>query len=341
MNPVVTAKHLNEEVSFPWLLFWLVILVVMLFFISVLFGKVTIPLSLLVEAFAKDEAAYGVIIREIRFPRAILALSIGAALGVAGAALQGLLRNPLAEPGLIGVSGTAAFGAVIAFYTGFSVTFPLALPFGGMIGAAISVVLLYILAGRDPSVLTLILAGVAISALSGALTTLALNLSPNPYASFEIFFWLMGSLADRSLDHVFLALPFIIVGLVMLATTGQDLDALTLGEDVAQSLGVGIFALQARVIIGTALTVGASVSVAGVIGFVGLVVPHLLRRSVGQSPSRLLIASAPGGAALTLASDTAVRFVTSGPELHLGVLTALIGAPFFLTLVLKIRRGES
>ena len=340
MTPIVAAKNLDGEISFPWLLFGLGILVIILFLASVLVGKVAISYSVLVEAFAEDETAYGVIIREIRFPRAILALAIGAALGVAGAALQGLLRNPLAEPGLIGVSGTAAFGAVIAFYTGFSVTFPFALPLGGMIGAVISVVLLYILAGRDPSVLTLILAGVAISALAGALTTLALNLSPNPYATFEIFFWLMGSLADRSLHHVFLALPFIIVGLVMLTTTGQDLDALTLGEDVAQSLGVSILTLQARVIIGTALTVGASVSVAGVIGFVGLVVPHLLRRAVGQSPSRLLVASAPGGAALTLASDTAVRFLTSGPELHLGVLTALIGAPFFLTLVLKIRREE-
>jgi len=313
-------------------------LVLILFIVSVLMGKAIIPISALTEAFAEEDTAYAVIIRELRFPRAILALAIGSALGVAGAALQGLLRNPLAEPGLIGVSGTAALGAVIAFYSGLSATFPFALPVGGMIGAVLSVLLLYILAGRDPSVLTLILAGVAISALAGALITLALNLSPNPYAAFEIFFWLMGSLADRSLDHVALALPLIIIGMVILMTTGPGLDALTLGEDVAQTLGVGLFGLQARVIIGTALTVGASVSVAGVIGFVGLVVPHLLRPAVGQIPARLLIVSAPGGAALTLAADTAVRFLTNGPELHLGVLTALIGAPFFLALVLKIRR---
>ena len=320
MKPPLNAAQ-TRKISFPLLLVTLCILVVILFLFSVLIGKVIIPVGVIHEAFAEVDTAYGVIIRELRLPRAILALAIGAGLGVAGAALQGLLRNPLAEPGLIGVSGTAALGAVIAFYSGLSVTFPFALPAGGMTGALISVVLLYMLAGRDPSVLTLILAGVAISALAGALTTLALNLSPNPYAAFEIFFWLMGSLADRSLNHVALAVPFITVGIVLLMTTGPSLDG-----------------LQARVIIGTALAVGASVSVAGVIGFVGLVVPHLLRRAVGQSPSRLLIVSAPGGAALTLAADTAVRFLTNGPELHLGVLTALIGAPFFLGLVLKIRR---
>ena len=337
MKPSLNAAQ-TRKTYFPLLLVTLCILVVIFFLFSVLIGKVMIPVGVIHEAFAEFDTAYGVIIRELRLPRAILAMAIGAGLGVAGAALQGLLRNPLAEPGLIGVSGTAALGAVIAFYSGLSVTFPFALPAGGMTGALISVVLLYMLAGRDPSVLTLILAGVAISALAGALTTLALNLSPNPYAAFEIFFWLMGSLADRSLNHVALAVPFISVGIVMLMTTGPSLDALTLGEDVAQSLGVRLSGLQARVIIGTALAVGASVSVAGVIGFVGLVVPHLLRRAVGQSPSRLLIVSAPGGAALTLAADTAVRFLTNGPELHLGVLTALIGAPFFLGLVLKIRR---
>ncbi|MEQ8504220.1 MAG: iron chelate uptake ABC transporter family permease subunit [Rhodospirillales bacterium] len=283
---------------------------------------------------------YAVILRELRLPRALLALAIGGALGMAGAALQGLLRNPLAEPGLIGVSGSAALGAVITFYSGLSVTFALALPVGGIIGAGLSVVVLYALAGRDPSILTLILAGVAINALAGALTTLALNLSPNPYAAFEVFFWLLGSLADRSLDHVALAGPFILAGMGLLATTGRGLDALTLGEDVAVSLGIGLRGLQARIIIGTALAVGASVAVAGVIGFVGLVVPHLLRPFVSHRPGRLLFASALGGACLTLAADTAVRFAKDGPELQLGVLTALIGAPFFLLLVLRTR-GET
>ena len=333
LNPQRTG-----EIPFPLLFGILGGSVVILFAVSVMMGKVTIPISALAEVVTHKDTTYSVIIRELRLPRAILALVIGAGLGVAGAALQGLLRNPLAEPGLIGVSGMAALGAVIVFYSGLSITIPFALPAGGMIGAALSVILLYILAGRDPSILTLILAGVAISALAGALTTLALNLSPNPYAAFEIFFWLMGSLTDRSLTHVGLALPFILVGIGMLMTTGRSLDALTLGEDVAQSLGIGLFGLQTRVVVGTALAVGASVSVAGVIGFVGLVVPHLLRPMVGQRPSRLLIVSAPGGGALTLAADTLVRFAGNGPELHLGVLTALIGAPFFLALVLKIRR---
>jgi iron complex transport system permease protein len=332
-------KPLKGEVSYPVLLSSLLVLVVILSALSMTIGRASIPMTALAETLAGADTPHAAILRELRLPRAILAITIGAALGLSGAVLQGLLRNPLAEPGLIGVSGTAALGAVIAFYSGLSMIYPFALPAGGMIGAGLSVALLYILSGRDPSILTLILAGVAINAMSGALTTLALNLSPNPYAAYEVFFWLLGSLADRSLDHVTLALPFIVAGIVLLATTSRGLDALTLGEDVAQSLGINLRGLQARAIIGTALAVGASVAVAGVIGFVGLVVPHLLRPAVGHRPGRLLAASAFGGAVLTLAADIAVRFVVVGPELKLGVLTALIGAPFFLILVLKTRAG--
>ncbi|MAO57545.1 MAG: ABC transporter permease [Rhodospirillaceae bacterium] len=326
------------DIPFPFLLAGLVLLTLVLFAASVVFGRagVLIPnAGILIGAPTTPEA---VILRELRLPRAILALVVGGALGMAGAALQGLLRNPLAEPGLVGVSGTAALGAVATFYSGLAAVYPLALPLGGMAGAGLAVVLLYLLAGRDAPILTLILAGVAINAMSGALTTLALNLSPNPYAAFEVFFWLLGALTDRSMDHVDLALPFITLGMGLLATTGRGLDALTLGEDVARSLGIGIGGLQARVIIGTALAVGAAVAVSGVIGFVGLVVPHLLRPAVGHAPGRLLPASALGGGALTLAADIAVRFATDGPELQLGVLTAMIGAPFFLALVLRTRR---
>lgn len=332
------SRLFQNELPFIPLLSGLGLLVALLFAASVLLGRAGLLLPDAGLFAATPDTPQAVILRDLRLPRAILALAIGAALGMSGAALQGLLRNPLAEPGIVGVSGTAALGAVVAFYTGLSAAYPLALPLGGMIGAGLAVALLYLLAGRDAPILTLILAGVAINAMSGALTTLALNLSPNPYAAFEVFFWLLGALTDRSMEHVALALPFIALGLALLATTGRGLDALTLGEDVARSLGIGLPGLQARVIVGTALAVGAAVAVSGVIGFVGLVVPHLLRPAVDHRPSRLLPVAALGGAALTLAADIAVRFVTKGPELQLGVLTAIIGAPFFLALVLKTRR---
>ncbi|MEQ8195484.1 MAG: iron ABC transporter permease [Rhodospirillales bacterium] len=314
--------------------------IVILFFASLIAGPISLPfLKVLSGLSAEDSSLVGIIVEQIRLPRAILALTIGATLGLAGAALQGLLRNPLAEPGLIGVSGCAALGAVIAFYTGLSAAFALALPLGGIAGALLAVVVIYTLAGRESSILTLILAGVAVNTFAGALTTLALNLSPNPYAAFEIFFWLLGSLSDRSMQHVVLALPLMIAGWALLLTTGRALDALTLGEDAARSLGFRLGRIQARIVIGTALSVGAAVAVSGIIGFVGLVVPHLLRPFVEHRPGRLLIVSALGGAVLTLAADIAVRLILSGPELKLGVLTALIGAPFFLYLVIETRRS--
>jgi iron complex transport system permease protein len=285
-----------------------------------------------------DAPATALIVREVRLPRALLGLMIGATLGLAGAALQGFLRNPLAEPGLIGVSASAALGAVLVFYTGLAGVFALALPLGGLLGALAAVALVQLLAGRDESPLTLILAGVAVTSFAAALTSLALNLVPSPYAALEIVFWMMGSLADRSFDHVWLAAPFMIAGCAVLATLGRALEALTLGEDAARTLGFDLRRVRRRVVLGTALSVGAATSVAGAIGFVGLVVPHLLRPLVGHSPGRLLPASALGGAALTLLADVAVRVLSPGRELKLGVLTALVGAPFFLYLILDARR---
>jgi len=278
------------------------------------------------------------IVLEVRLPRALLGLMIGATLGLAGAALQGFLRNPLVEPGLIGVSSAAALGSVLAFYSGLAALFALALPLGGMAGACLGVLVVQSLAGRDGSPLTLILAGVAVTSFAGALTSLALNLAPNPFAALEVMFWLMGSLADRSFDHVWLSAPFMIAGWLMLITLGQPLDALTLGEDTAQTLGFDLRAVRRRLVLGTALSVGAATSVAGAVGFVGLIVPHLLRPLTGHRPSTLLPASALGGAILTLTADLVVRLLADGPELKLGVLTALVGAPFFLFLVLRLRR---
>jgi iron complex transport system permease protein len=283
------------------------------------------------------EAARMILV-EIRLPRAILGALIGGALGLSGAVLQGYLRNPLAEPGLLGISGGASLGAVIAIHSGAAAAFAVALPAGGLIGATVAAVTVMLLAGERSGPLTLILAGVAISSLAGALTTLALNLSPNPFASVEMLFWLLGSLTDRSLLHVWLAAPLIIVGAGLLMTTGRALDALTLGEEAAQNLGVDLRGLRARIVAGTALAVGAATAVAGTIGFVGLVVPHLLRPLVGHEPRRLLPASAFGGAALVLAADVTLRLFAPLSEVRLGVVTALIGAPFFLWLVIKTRR---
>jgi len=288
-----------------------------------------------------DTGMAQLILQEIRLPRAILGVAIGGVLGLSGAALQGFLRNPLAEPGLLGVSAGASFGAVISFYFGLATMLPLALPLGGIAGAFGAVALLYALAGQRSGTLTLILAGLAISSLATALTSLALNLAPSPWAALEIIFWIMGSLSDRSLNHVLLALPLMLAGAGLLVSTGRALDALTLGNDAAETMGFGPRRVALRIVAGTAMAVGAAVAVAGAIGFVGLVVPHLLRPLVGHRPSRLLIPSALGGAALLTLADVAVRLLPGATELRLGVVTALIGAPFFLSLVLKARREQA
>ncbi|MFQ5625211.1 MAG: FecCD family ABC transporter permease [Methyloligellaceae bacterium] len=307
---------------------------------SLVVGPAAIPLGHGFRAlFTQDSGTFALIMQEIRLPRALLGLMVGAILGLSGAVLQGYLRNPLAEPGVIGISTSASLGAVIALYTGLSALYPYALPLCALAGAGLAVLVIQALAGRGASTLTLILAGVAVSSFAGAMTSLVLNLSPNPFAALEIVFWLMGSLADRSMVHVQLAAPFIIVSTVLLLSLGRSLDALTLGDQVATTLGINAHRLQFLTIFGTACGVGAATSVSGAIGFVGLVVPHILRPLTGSRPSRLLLASAIGGAVLVLAADVFVRVVFAERELKLGVVTALIGAPFFLWLLMKHRKA--
>jgi len=292
---------------------------------------------------ALSDAANGVrslpalVLIELRLPRALLGCFVGFSLGITGAAMQGLLRNPLAEPGVIGVSGAAAFGAVCAFYSGFASLFALALPVGGIMGAILAALLLYGLVGRGAGTMTLILAGVAINSFAAALTSLALNLSPNPYAAMEIIFWLMGSLVDRSLPQVWLVLPLMTVGWVLLLTAAPALDALTLGEDTAQSLGFNLSRVRWLLIAGAALSVGSAVAVTGAIGFVGLVAPHILRPFVDHRPGRLLFVSGLGGAILLLSADIAARLLPIHPELKLGVITAIVGAPFLFSLIYRLR----
>jgi iron complex transport system permease protein len=272
------------------------------------------------------------VVVDIRLPRTVLAILAGASLGLSGAVLQGLLRNPLADPGIIGISAVASLGAVLAFYFGLW-----SIATGGIAGGLAAAMLLVVLAGRNTGTLTLLLAGVALSSFAVALTSLALNLAPSLLAAHEIMFWLLGSVADRSWEHVRTALPFVLVGAALLLTTGRGLAALSLGEDVAHSLGIDLGRLRMTAVLGIALAIGGSVAVTGSIGFVGLVVPHLLRTAVGHDARRLLWASALGGAALLLVADIIVRLVVIGQELKLGVATALVGAPFFLWQVLRMR----
>jgi iron complex transport system permease protein len=285
-----------------------------------------------------NQTLAALVLRELRFPRALLGGLVGFSLGMTGAAMQGLLRNPLAEPGIVGVSGAAAFGAVLTFYFGLAGAFSLALPLGGIAGAFAATLALFVMAGRGAGTMTLILAGIAINSFAAALTALALNLSANPFAVSEIVFWLMGSFADRSLPYVWLVLPMMAIGWGLIGVSGPALEALTLGEDTATSLGVNLSRLRLQLIAGTAFAVGSAVAVTGQIGFVGLVVPHVLRPLVAHRPGRLLLVSGLGGAALTLAADVSVRIIPVRPELKLGVVTALIGVPFLFSLIYRLRR---
>lgn len=308
--------------------------------LSMRFGYIPLPSAKILGGLlgSADEKTI-IIVRELRLPRVILALMIGAATGLSGAVLQSLLRNPLAEPSTMGITGGASLGAVIALYFGLSAVFPYALPLSALAGAAVATVTLYGVASRDSGTLTLILVGMAISGITLSLMSLAMNLSPNPWAVAEIIFWLLGSVRDRSFADVQLAAPFIAAGVAIMLSMGRSLDAFSLGEEAAESLGVDLRRVRIMAILGTSLAVGASVAVAGTIGFVGLVVPHLIRPLVGQMPSRLLLPSALGGAALLAAADIAVRLISVGPELNLGIVTSLIGAPFFLYLILKTRKA--
>ena len=288
---------------------------------------------------APDDELGSLVLRELRLPRVLLGILVGAGLGAAGAALQGFFRNPLADPGIVGVSASAGLGAVICLYFGLSSLFALALPVAGVIGAAFGVLALFAIAGRGASATTLILAGVAVNATAGAVTALLMNLAPNPWALAEIAYWLMGSLGDASWTEVGFAAPVILTGLIVLVPLARGLDALGLGEETARSLGIGLGRLKLAVVLGTALAVGGGVAVAGAIGFVGLVVPHVLRPLVAWRAGALILPSALGGAVLIVLADLATRLL-SGPgiPLYLGVLTALIGAPFFLWLVRHTQR---
>jgi iron complex transport system permease protein len=300
-----------------------------------------LPLSLLAGRVWLDPASTPnatLILAELRLPRSLLAIVVGAGLGAAGAAMQGYLRNPLADPGLFGIAPGAALGAVVALWFGYAAS-PLLLPLFALLGAGGAMALLAAIAGRTGGIALFTLAGLMVASLAGALTALAISLAPNAFAMSEIVMWLNGALTDRGWREVWLAAPLVALGVALLWRAGPALDALTLGEPVARSLGIDTTRLLWLLVIGVGLTVGASVAVAGIIGFVGLIVPHLVRPFTDRRPSRLILPSALAGALLVLVADSLVRVLPLVTELRLGIALSLLGAPFFLWLLLRLRRG--
>jgi len=306
--------------------------------LSFFIGPSGLPAGDLVSGLLNGHGAAGIIAREIRLPRALLALVAGGALGASGASLQGLFRNPLAEPGVTGVTSSAGLGAILALYFGLAAVSPALLPLFAILGALGSAAILYLLSRAGAGVMALVLAGVAIASLATALMALALALAPNPYAMSEMVTWMLGSLKDRTMSDLAFATPLVALGIAVMLTARRGLDALVLGEEAANSLGIDVHAVRRRVVIGVALATGAATAATGAVSFVGIVVPHLLRPFYDHEPARLIWPSALGGGALVAAADIAVRLIAPDGQLPLGVLTALLGAPFFIWLILKLRR---
>ena len=325
------VKHLN---------ILLVLLLALIFWSSLGTGSVDVSIwSGLGDWLAAETSPAAMIIGDIRLPRTLLAMSVGAAMALAGAALQGFLRNPLVDPGLIGASQGAALGAAMVFYFGlFAWLDAYALPVAGLVGAGLTLFILVGLSGSIARPAIIIMAGLAISTLSSALLAVVLNYAPNPYAMQELVFWLLGSVANRGIDQLAIVLPGLVLGIAIVFRLRPLLLALSLGDQVAQSMGLDVVRGGRWLILATALLVGSSVAVAGNIGFVRLLVPHLMRPLVKYRPDRLLLPSALCGAAVVSAADIAVRLLPPDRELKLGVLTALVGAPFFVYLVYKERQ---
>lgn len=317
----------------------LAIITVSVTILSLGLGPVSIPVGRIMAVLTgHGDAIDRAILIDLRLPRMLIGLLVGAMLGLAGAVLQGYLRNPLAEPSVLGASNAAALGAVGALYFGIAQWHIAMLPIMAIAGALVALGALFFLAGESESPLTLILAGIAVSTLALACISLALNLSPNPFAAMEIMAWLLGSIENRSFEHVWIVLPCVAIGMALLLYDGRALDALSLGEDGARSLGVDLPRLRLRLLLGVAIGVGGAVAVSGSIGFIGLIVPHLMRPLTDRSPSAILLPSMLGGALLLTASDMLVRIIPSTNELKLGVVTAFLGVPVFLAHLLRERR---
>lgn len=316
----------------------IVLALVVALLLAGLFGQTTLsPNEFIKGLLGASDTATNIIVQDLRLPRLLLGALCGATLGYAGALLQGLLRNPLADPGVVGVSASASLGAVIVIYLGAGAVGSFAVPLGAIAGALIATGILLAVSLRDASVLTLILTGVGISSLAAAGISLVMNFAPHPMTLQEMILWMMGSLENRSYQDLLLAGPFIAFGILLVAGAGQGLNALSLGEDTARTLGVNIRSLRTRIVIGVSLAVGATVAVAGAIGFVGLVVPHLARTLFGFEPKRILLPSALLGALTLLLADILTRLPIGYGQLRLGVVMGVIGAPVFLYIIFKTR----
>lgn len=315
----------------------LMLALIVVMFLGILIGPVLVlPIDALAAMFGSGDAATVAIILDIRLPRTVAAAMTGMALGISGAALQGLLRNPLAEPGVLGVSASAACSATAIVYFGWAATLPWLMPLASIAGALGATALLTMAAMRARGVATLILFGVALSALAGAIMALFVNLAPNPFSLSDLINWTAGSVANRGWYEIGIALPFIAAGTALLMTRQRSLSVLALGEESAHGLGVDLVRNRLAIIIGTGLAAGGAVALAGMVGFIGLIAPHVVRPFVGHDPGSALAPAAAAGALLTVAADIAIRLFPWGSELHLGTLAALLGAPLFIWLVFRL-----
>lgn len=307
-------------------------------FAACLLGSTPLSMDRVVAAFLGGaDAGDRLVVWSIRLPRALAAFLVGAALGLSGAALQGLLRNPLAEPGVLGVSASASLAATFSIYYGLVSVSPWILPIFAIIGALAATALLAIAAVRTRSMVTLILIGVGLSSFAGALMSLLMNLAPNPFSLSDMISWMLGSVANRSFEQIGFSLPFLLAGGAILLATRRGLSALTLGEEAASGVGVNLRRQRIFVVLGAGLATGASVALAGAIGFVGIVAPHLIRPLVGHDPARSLIPSALLAGLILVIADIGVRLIPTDSELKLGVVAALIGAPFFVWIAMQRR----
>lgn len=323
----------------PRLLIVLLIVASVLALLAACFlGSTPMEFSRIVAAlFGQSSAADSIVIWEIRLPRAMAAFVVGAALGTSGAALQGLLRNPLAEPGVLGVTATSSLSATFALYYGFAASSAYLLPIYAIVGALAATALLAAAAIRIKSVVTLILVGVGLSSFSAAAMSLLLNFAPNPFSLSDMINWLLGSVANRSFEDLKIAMPFVIGGLAILFATRRGLSALTLGEEAASGLGLNLRRQRIAVVLGAGLATGASVALAGAIGFVGIVAPHIVRPFVDHDPGRSLLPSALLAGLILVLADIGVRLLPTNTELKLGVVAALIGAPAFVWIAMQRR----
>lgn len=311
---------------------------VLAIFAACLLGSTPLPADKVIAAFfGGADVGDRLVVWQIRLPRAIAAFITGAALGISGAALQGLLRNPLAEPGVLGVSASASLFATFSLYYGFAALSPWVLPVSAIAGALAATVLIALAAIRTRSVVTLILIGVGLSSFSGAAMTLLMNLAPNPFSLSDMINWMLGSVANRSFQEVGLVAPFILAGGGILLVSRRGLSALTLGEEAATGVGLNLRNQRILTVLGAGLATGGSVALAGAIGFAGIVAPHIIRPLVKHDPARSLIPSALLAGLFLVLADIGVRLLPTSNELKLGVVAALVGAPAFVWIAMRRR----